>query len=111
PETSNVTILYSDVTRSSAFFDHYPDLKVSKELVKRIQLLFEQIIPKHGGKVAQISGDGVFAFFGYPEPREDDVLRAVEAAIDLREASHRIGEEEPWRALPPKLHTGIHSGE
>jgi class 3 adenylate cyclase/tetratricopeptide (TPR) repeat protein len=108
---SNVTILFSDLTGSSRILRHYREPEYSEDLLRRIRLLFREIVPKHGGKVAHIAGDGVLAFFGHPEPREDDVLRAIEAAIDLRAACRRIGEEERWRGLPPTLHSAIHSGE
>ena len=52
----------------------------------------------------------MLAAFGYPEPREDDARRAVEAALDLRDAVRALGGEERWRAIAPKLHSGVHSG-
>jgi class 3 adenylate cyclase/predicted ATPase len=45
----------------------------------------EQII-RAGGFVAKFMGDGVLAYFGYPQAHEDDPERAVRSALSLIEA-------------------------
>jgi class 3 adenylate cyclase/predicted ATPase len=47
-------------------------------------------ITKAGGFVAKYMGDGVLAYFGYPEAHEDDAERAVRAALELTEAVPRL---------------------
>ena len=44
------------------------------------------MIERHGGTVEKFIGDAVVAVFGIPRLREDDALRAVRAAVDIREA-------------------------
>jgi class 3 adenylate cyclase len=41
------------------------------------------VIVKHGGFVARYMGDGVLAYFGYPQAHEDDAERAVRAGLVL----------------------------
>ena len=55
-------------------------------------------------------GDGMLALFGYPEPGEDDGRRAVEAALDLHDKVHRLGNEMRWGGTSLRLHSGIHAG-
>ncbi|HST17510.1 MAG TPA: BTAD domain-containing putative transcriptional regulator [Gaiellaceae bacterium] len=42
-------------------------------------------IERHGGSVQQLAGDEALAFFGIPSAHEDDALRALRAAVELRE--------------------------
>jgi class 3 adenylate cyclase len=45
-----------------------------------------EVIGKSGGSVARYLGDGVLAFFGYPQAHEDDAERAVRCGLALVEA-------------------------
>jgi predicted ATPase/DNA-binding SARP family transcriptional activator len=43
-------------------------------------------VERHGGRTERIAGQGIMAVFGVPTVHEDDALRAVRAAVDVREA-------------------------
>ena len=47
-------------------------------------------IERAGGFVAKYLGDGVLAYFGYPQAHEDDPARAIQAALEIREAVPRL---------------------
>ena len=40
-------------------------------------------IEQNGGFVAKYLGDGVLAYFGYPQAHEDEAERAVRAGLEL----------------------------
>ncbi|WP_409982015.1 ATP-binding protein [Roseateles sp.] len=86
--------------------EHYADL------LAQLSTLYEQVVPRHGGAVARIQGDGMLAIFGYPEVREDDGRRATEAALELHTLVRGL---RPPGPLPEHfkgltLHSGIHAG-
>jgi class 3 adenylate cyclase len=54
-----------------------------------------ELIERNGGFVAKYMGDGVLAYFGYPQAHEDDAERAVRAALALIETVSKLRAEEP----------------
>jgi class 3 adenylate cyclase len=65
-------------------------------------------IERYGGHVAKYLGDGVMAFFGYPEAHDNDAERAARAALAILDAIAQLNED----AARPKLSAriGIDSG-
>ena len=70
------------------------------------------VIERHGGKVEKFIGDAVMAVFGFPLLREDDALRAVRAAIDMRGTLQALNREleRDW-GIALEMHTGVNTGE
>jgi class 3 adenylate cyclase/tetratricopeptide (TPR) repeat protein len=105
-----LAVLFSDLSDSARLAASMEAEDLS-DLLGQLRRGYEDIIPRHGGIIVQIRGDGLLASFGYPEAHEDDGRRATEAALDLHEFVRRIPLDLSLRTLPPlSLHTGIHSG-
>ena len=51
-----------------------------------------QAIERFGGHVAQYLGDGVMAFFGYPEAHDNDAERAARAGLAILDAISKLNE-------------------
>jgi class 3 adenylate cyclase len=66
-------------------------------------------VRRFGGFVAKYMGDGVLAYFGYPQAHEDDAKRAVRAGLALitavTELKSRRGSFRAGRAQPELYHT------
>jgi class 3 adenylate cyclase/tetratricopeptide (TPR) repeat protein len=104
-----LTIMFSDLSDSTGLARHMEAENYS-ELLSQLRETYRQVIPRHGGTVVRIQGDGVLAIFGYPDAREDDGRRATEAALELHERTRRLHAESFPGGRPLSLHTGIHSG-
>ena len=70
------------------------------------------MLERHGGVVEKFIGDAVMAVFGVPRIHEDDALRAVRAAVEMREARARLNEElrRAW-GVTVEARTGVNTGE
>src|SRR5215217_2147937 len=109
PRRRNLTILFSDLSESTRIAESL-EAEDYFDLLARLRSLYHSVVARHGGTVAQISGDGMLALFGHPQSREGDARRAVEAALDLHGAVERLAGEGLGRGMKLRLHSGIHSG-
>ena len=105
-----LTVVFSDLSNSTDLSEGM-ETEDYADLMSGIRRACQDVIPRHGGTIVQIRGDGILAIFGHPEPGEDDGRRATEAALDLHERIRRLSSQI---TLPSRaeltLHTGIHSG-
>jgi class 3 adenylate cyclase/predicted ATPase len=66
-----------------------------------------ELIERNDGFVAKYMGDGVLAYFGYPQAHEHDAERAVRAGLDLVEAVPKLPNEAD---TPLQVRVGIATG-
>jgi class 3 adenylate cyclase/tetratricopeptide (TPR) repeat protein len=88
-----VTVLFCDVTGSTAMGERLDPEQLRGVMADHFAIA-RRAIERHGGTVEKFIGDAVMAVFGVPTVREDDALRAVRAAVELRDAAQidvRIG--------------------
>jgi class 3 adenylate cyclase/tetratricopeptide (TPR) repeat protein len=109
PRRRYLTILFSDLSDSTKIAGTL-EAEDYSELLDQLRAIYHRVVAAQGGAIAQISGDGMLAVFGLPEPREDDGRRAVETALDLHEAVRALGGERAWGGTALRLHSGVHSG-
>jgi len=106
-----VTILFADVTGSTALGERL-DPEALRALMQRYFATMRGIIERHGGTVEKFIGDAVMAVFGIPTVREDDALRAVRAASEIRDALAALNERlEAERGIAIRFRTGVNTGE
>jgi class 3 adenylate cyclase/tetratricopeptide (TPR) repeat protein len=87
-----VTIVFADVTGSTALGGRL-DPETLRRVMERYFDEMAAVIERHGGTVEKFIGDAVMAVFGIPRLHEDDALRAVRAAIGMREALATLNED------------------
>jgi class 3 adenylate cyclase/tetratricopeptide (TPR) repeat protein len=80
-----VTVLFCDLVGSTSLGES-TDPEALRARMRRYFEDLRAIIERHGGTVEKFVGDAVMAVFGIPVAHEDDALRAVRAASEMREA-------------------------
>ena len=106
-----VTIVFADVAGSTGLGE-----RVDPETVRRVmERYFEEMrasLERHGGTVEKFIGDAVMAVFGIPATHEDDALRAVRAAAEMRERLAALNEElSVERGVTLAVRTGVNTGD
>jgi class 3 adenylate cyclase/tetratricopeptide (TPR) repeat protein len=96
-----VTVLFCDLTGSTALGETL-DPERLRALLARYFERMKAIVERHGGSVEKFIGDAVMAVFGVPLLHEDDALRAVRAAVEMRDALPELGLQG---------HIGVMTGE
>jgi class 3 adenylate cyclase/predicted ATPase len=84
-ERRQLTVMFCDLVGSTALSARL-DPEDMREIVGAYHRSCAEQITKAGGFVAKYMGDGVLAYFGYPQAHEHDAERAVFAGLALAEA-------------------------
>jgi class 3 adenylate cyclase/tetratricopeptide (TPR) repeat protein len=106
-----VTVLFADVTGSTALGERL-DPESFRRVMARYFEAARSCLERHGGTVEKFIGDAVMAAFGVPTVHEDDALRALRAAVELRDALATLNEElERAYGVTLQLRTGVNTGE
>ena len=106
-----VTVLFSDVAGSTALGEQL-DPEALRMLMVRYFTEMRAAIERHGGSVEKFIGDAVMAVFGVPRSHEDDALRAVRAAMDIRLVLAQLNAaSQSDRGIQVVFRTGINTGE
>jgi class 3 adenylate cyclase len=85
-----VTVVFCDLTGSTVLGD-CTDPEALRGTMRAYYERMRAILERHGGTVEKFVGDAVMAVFGVPVAHEDDALRAVRAAWEMRAAVPELG--------------------
>lgn len=104
-----VSTLFADIRGYTALAaEHSPEETL--DLLNRYLTVVSDAVESHGGTVADLLGDGVFAFFGAPVLHSNDPERAVRAALAMQAAVMRL-EIPTMPGVRLQTGIGITSGE
>jgi class 3 adenylate cyclase/tetratricopeptide (TPR) repeat protein len=104
-QRKTVTVLFCDLTGSTALGETL-DPERLRALLARYFERMKGIAERYGGSVEKYIGDAVMAVFGVPVVHEDDALRAVRAAVDMRDALPELGLEGRIGVMTGEVVTG-----
>ena len=102
-ERRQLTVMFCDLVGSTPLSVRF-DPEDLREIIGAYHRAVAEVLTRFGGFVAKYMGDGVLAYFGYPQAHEDDAERAVRAGL----AVLRSGWER--RSLPTRAWFGDTSG-
>jgi class 3 adenylate cyclase/tetratricopeptide (TPR) repeat protein len=105
-----ITVVFCDVVKSTEL-ERELDPQPMQQLLDRYGEAVRGALAGGGASVGKRHGDGFMAAFGVPELHEDDALRAVRAAAELREALDQLAKEvREQRGLEFHVRLGINTG-
>src|SRR5205823_11130801 len=79
-ERRQLTVMFCDLVDSTVLSGQL-DPEDLREVVRAYQHVCAEIITRFDGHIAQLLGDGLLVYFGYPHAHEDDAQRAVRTEI------------------------------
>jgi class 3 adenylate cyclase len=103
-ERRQLTVMFCDLVGSTELSERL-DPEDLRDLIGAYHAVVTRITVNNLGFVAKYMGDGVLAYFGYPQAQEDDAERAVRAGLAVVEA---VGQLETSERL--KARVGIATG-
>jgi class 3 adenylate cyclase len=106
-----VTVVFCDLKGSTELGD-WLDSEALREVLALYFSAMKSVLERHGGTVEKYIGDAIMAVFGLPRIHEDDALRAVRAAAEMREALEDLNVTLRERfGVVLENRTGVNTGE
>src|SRR5271167_2800875 len=88
-ERRPLTVMFCDLVGSTALGARL-DPEDLRDVIAAYHRAIAKVIARFDGFVARYMGDGVLAYFGYPQAREDDAERAVQAGLAIVSTAPRL---------------------
>jgi predicted ATPase/class 3 adenylate cyclase len=110
-ERRQLTVMFCDLVDSTRLSGQL-DPEDLREVVRAYQSTCAEVIQRFDGYIAQLLGDGLLVYFGYPQAHEDDAQRAIQTGLGMVEAigtlNTRLEQEQGIRlAVRVGIHTGL----
>jgi class 3 adenylate cyclase/tetratricopeptide (TPR) repeat protein len=106
-----VTVVFCDLKGSTSLGERL-DTESLREILNVYFNEMRAVLERHGGTVEKYIGDAIMAVFGLPKLHEDDALRAVRAADEMKQALELVNRrlEKGW-GVTLENRTGVNTGE
>jgi len=99
-ERREICLLFSDIRGFTTLSESLPPEEVTR-LLDRYFTRMVAAIHAHGGTLDKFMGDGIMAFFGAPQPRDNPCADAFAAARAMLEALEGFNREIASEGRPP----------
>jgi class 3 adenylate cyclase len=105
----DITVLFADVRGFTSFSESLEPEKLVSILNRYLGAMAEAVLSQEG-TIDKFMGDAIMSWFNAPVPQPDHTLRAVKAALAIRDAFENL-----YKELPKEAHlffgAGIHYGD
>ena len=109
-ERRQLTVMFCDLVDSTKLSSQL-DPEDYREVVRAYQATCTKIIQRYDGHVAQLLGDGLLVYFGYPQAHEDDAQRAVRTGLEILDAMEALNNHiEHDKGIRLAVRLGVHTG-
>src|SRR5262249_48047731 len=109
-ERRQLTVMFCDLVDSTALSGQL-DPEDLREVVRAYQQVSADVITRFAGYIAQLLGDGLLVYFGYPQAHEDDAQRAVRTGLDILAAMGDLNTRlQREKGIQLAVRVGIHTG-
>ena len=100
-----LTVMFVDLVGSTALGARL-DPEDLRDVIAAYQGCVTGLVARFEGFVVRYMGDGVLAYFGYPQAHEDDAERAIRAGLGIIDAVGRLD----VKSVKPQARVGIATG-
>ncbi len=106
---TDITVLFADIRGFTTYSERQSPEKLVAILNRYLAAMAEAVLAQEG-TIDKFMGDAIMAWFNAPIPQKDHTLRAVKAALAIRDSVENL-----YKELPSDAHlffgAGIHYGE
>lgn len=109
-EIRGLTMFFADLVDSTALSAQV-EPETYRLVVGRYREHVLRIVNGYKGHIGSTKGDGLLAVFGHPITQEDDVSRAVQAALEITREVSRLSDQSKRRfGFGVNVRVGVHRG-
>src|SRR5262250_357039 len=109
-ERRQLTVMFCDLVDSTRLSSQL-DPEEYRDVVRAYQRVCTDVIQRYDGHIAQLLGDGLLVYFGYPQAHEDDAHRAVRTGLGILAAMGDLNTRlQRDKGITLAIRLGIHTG-
>ena len=109
-ERRQLTVVFCDLVDSTKLSGQL-DPEEYRDVVRAYHTACMEVIQRYDGHIAQLLGDGLLVYFGYPQAHDDDAQRAVRTGLGLLTAVGALNQElQQAKGIQLAIRIGVHTG-
>jgi class 3 adenylate cyclase len=109
-ERRQLTVMFCDLVDSTRLSSQL-DPEDWRDVVRQYQRVCTDVIQRYDGHIAQLLGDGLLVYLGYPHAHEDDAQRAVRTGLGILAVMGDLNKAlQKTKGRQLAIRVGIHTG-